>query len=278
MLRLERPPEPKDFALRARDLRAKVGRSIERGEAPQFPDLWSDYKSSFGAAQHGKCGYCESKVLPTGTGQIDHYRPKGSVSELGRDPETWGDERPGSSNVMGRRVTRISDRGYWWLGYEWRNLVFACERCNVGWKRDLFPVAESPRAVPPAPELADTPLLLEPFGSEDPATHIRFDWWGNVEAADGSEIGYETIRTLGLDRESLCESREDLARTVHQLIRELERATTDDEQQESLAAILRHGQPHRAHAGMVRVIFEIETGRSWTSAEDKIGRRPTEAG
>lgn len=273
MLRLERPPEVEDFALRARELRAEVKRSIDRDKGLRFRDLWTDFKSVFAAAQHGKCGYCESRVLPTGTGQIDHYRPKGSVSELGEDPQTWGHEEPASSKVVGRRTSRISDRGYWWLGYEWRNFVFSCERCNVGWKRDLFPVRESPRPLPPAPEHDETPLLLEPFGGENPSAHLRFDWWGNVEAADGSKVGYETIRTLGLDRDSLREAREDVARTAHQLIRELRQAASEEEKRELLSTIHDLGRARRPYAGMVRIIFEVETGDYWASVEPQPPQR-----
>lgn len=65
-------------------------------------------KSELEALYHHKCAYCES---PMGTEQftVEHYRPK-----------------------KGRN-------GYWWLGYEWSNLLPVCKDCN-GPKADVFKV------------------------------------------------------------------------------------------------------------------------------------------
>ncbi|MDM8525698.1 HNH endonuclease [Desulfococcaceae bacterium HSG8] len=57
---------------------------------------------------HNKCAYCES-VMSDDAFTIEHYRPKkGSYS-------------------------------YYWLGYEWSNLLPVCEKCNNS-KGDRFPV------------------------------------------------------------------------------------------------------------------------------------------
>ena len=102
-----------------------------------------------------------------------------------------------------RRPRTFCDRGYWWLAFEWNNLLLACERCNRAWKGTLFPVAEETRPIPPEPDAPETALLLDPYGDENPAKHLRFDTIGQVSAAPESRIGRETIRTLGLDRDSL---------------------------------------------------------------------------
>jgi hypothetical protein len=66
--------------------------------------------SSWGAhdAFWGKCAYCESK-LSNGLGETDHFRPTASAVRLRKD---------------------FSPDHYWWLAYEWDNLLSACEMCS----------------------------------------------------------------------------------------------------------------------------------------------------
>jgi hypothetical protein len=65
--------------------------------------------------------------------------------------------------------------GYYWLAYEWSNLMLACERCNVEVKGSRFPVArEELRARDPSDPLdAEEAILIDPF-NEDPRDFIRF--------------------------------------------------------------------------------------------------------
>lgn len=58
---------------------------------------------------HEKCAYCESKYLAVTDTWLDHYRPKSH---------------------------------YYWLAYEWTNLLPACPKCNRN-KRDKFPIGKS---------------------------------------------------------------------------------------------------------------------------------------
>ncbi len=131
MLLFRRPPEPPGFDQRMAPHRRRVEASVEAGERPEFEPAWRSYKAHFARAQYGKCGYCEALALATGVGDVEHFRPKGEVSELGDDPETWGRERRGLANVEGRKTRRVSERGYWWLAYTWENWLLACERCNA---------------------------------------------------------------------------------------------------------------------------------------------------
>src|SRR5690348_16736718 len=47
-----------------------------------FPGIWKDYKAYFSYAQFGKCGFCESHILETYPGDVEHYRPKNAISAL----------------------------------------------------------------------------------------------------------------------------------------------------------------------------------------------------
>lgn len=65
---------------------------------------------------YSKCAYCERFYKL----DVEHFRPKGEVR--------------GENNEL------ISNTGYYWLGYEWSNLLPACISCNrEGGKISKFP-------------------------------------------------------------------------------------------------------------------------------------------
>lgn len=67
-----------------------------------------------------KCAYCEA---PEDEPEIEHYRPKG-------------------------RLTGRSHEGYYWLCYEWSNLLPACHDCNkTGAKGNYFPIEGRPASI-----------------------------------------------------------------------------------------------------------------------------------
>ena len=69
-----------------------------------------------------KCFYCESTSEVVATLQVEHYRPKKVVHD------------------ENRRIVPNTN-GYYWLGLEWTNLVFACSKCNGrGAKGNIFTI------------------------------------------------------------------------------------------------------------------------------------------
>ncbi len=258
MLRFERPEPHPDFLGNDATLeqaRKSVEQAISSGERPSFPGHWrkAKYKRILMAAQHGKCGYCECKIRPGQTGDVEHYAPKGEVSLL----EQPGREVSGLSNIEGRRFMVISSQGYWWLAYEWSNYLIACGGCNR-WKSSLFPVRETPRQLPPRPDVAEEPLVLGPYGPVDPMDHLLFDDLGEIRSA--TEYGEATIEVCGLDRESLREARQEKAELVWDLFRELLEST---DMTPPLRRLLHAGQESAAHAGMVRSMVKAELGLEW---------------
>ena len=135
-------------------------------------------------SQHGKCCYCESKSTHNTFGAIDHFRPKGAVKQgLNED-----DQLP----------------GYYWLAYDWSNLLFCCDRCNVS-KGTLFPLEEpAKRARNHHDDLnAESPLFVDP-SQERPEEHLRF----HKEVIHSlTERGKKTIDGIGLNRPHLVEAR-----------------------------------------------------------------------
>ena len=151
-------------------------------------------------AQHKKCCYCESKFFPTSYGAVEHFRPKGAVKQKqGQSPQY---------------------PGYYWLAYDWDNLLVSCERCNTSHKGNLFPLAvQKRRAWNHHGDIAEErPLFVNP-AQEDPRRHIRFR--GEV-AIPVTNRGRETIQGMGLRRDDLEEARREkleLLRTLHLLVK-----------------------------------------------------------
>lgn len=269
MLRFQRPEKPDSFETSVAKARTEIEAAVKAGRKlaeEDFKPLWRKYKPEFVEAQHGKCGYCESYVMAVHVGDVEHYRPKGALEDLPQDKTRWGRERAHASTVEGRRLEPLCDQGYWWLAYEWTNYLLACQPCNESWKICLFPVLEHPRCVPPRRNVRETPLLLSPFGDEDPIRHLHIDEIGQIDSSNQSAHGRATIDTCGLDRENLRAARAHLAKQVYPLVQNLQGAISVDAWDRADEHIdnLRHlGHVSAPYAGMVRAIFEHVTTWSW---------------
>lgn len=87
--------------------------------------LFTDARGAF----HGKCAYCE-KTITNQYGEIEHYRPKSGVLHENRSPVYLESEG-----------AVIPHPGYYWLAYDWHNLLPSCTICNgPAWKGNRFPV------------------------------------------------------------------------------------------------------------------------------------------
>jgi hypothetical protein len=216
------PDKPKTFDDDVSAAAAAV-KTIANNRPPQskeFADVWGKYEADFIGAQFDKCGYCELP-LAAHPGDVEHFSPKAELQSEPANEKDWGQEGKGDYSVVGRRLPPFSDYGYWWRAYEWTNYLVACNRCNTGWKRNLFPVGDVPRLKPPAMGKAEIELLLNPFRGEDPADHLEYDKLGQVKARTKSAYGTATIQTCGLDRDSLVRARVKIAERAYELLNEL---------------------------------------------------------
>lgn len=168
-------------------------------EATFDGSIWSDLKAwLLRNVFHGKCAYCETMVTAGFFGDGEHYRPKGNVTVA---------DASGT-----RRTVADGDKnhpGYYWLAYDWRNLLPSCQRCNNA-KLDQFPVAGShvhwEESEPEALDALEEPLLINPYLEEaDP--YLRFGEFGVISAIDGNPKGKATIEVLKLDRRELTDDR-----------------------------------------------------------------------
>ena len=145
----------------------------------------STVKQALMKAQHGKCCYCERKVDKYD--DIEHFRPKAGYQQTTAD--------------------KLKCPSYYWLAYEWDNLLISCAECNRSCKKNLFPLRDpSQRAKSHTDNIGrETPMLLHP-AHQDPELYITFDMEAPV-AVNANPFGHATIKALGLDRPELNSER-----------------------------------------------------------------------
>lgn len=160
-----------------------------------------------------KCIYCESSPIATSTFRIDHFRPKKSIKEV-----------PGH-------------KGYYWLAYEWSNLMQSCQLCN-GSKSNYFPLkSESSRVSEITPSALDlvnrkpdkSPLsgeqrlLLNPE-LDEVEIHFTFNPDGTIYGT--TDEGKISIKYYDLKRDDLVYSRkkinDNLLRVVKEALKDFE--------------------------------------------------------
>jgi uncharacterized protein (TIGR02646 family) len=149
---------------------------------------------------HSKCAYCEDYS----TIYIEHYRPKG-------------------------RVIKTKHGGYYWLCYEWSNLLSTCHECNKvgGGKSDQFPVKNAHQTLEDCLENGELnddkinavylnqqeePYLLHPeidepkdfFGFEIDSEKKGIAMKG-LDGANGR--GFYTVKICNLNQEDLLRKR-----------------------------------------------------------------------
>ncbi|MRH00173.1 hypothetical protein GIY21_07680 [Xanthomonas sontii] len=134
---------------------------------------------------HDKCWYSEAQEAVSAY-HVDHYRPKGRVTDVGRvDPEP----------------------GYWWLAFQWKNYRICGQLINVK-KNDVFPLVSGHRATPDVAESLrlEAPSLLDP--TTDDARLISFEMdedgcravpSGGTDDEDCARVE-TTIDVIGLNR------------------------------------------------------------------------------
>jgi hypothetical protein len=207
-------------------------------------EIWKDLKEwLLKNVFHFKCAYCESLLtLDRYKGDAEHFRPKGRVVFLA---EKEGRKVPARCSYPDD--SEDEHPGYFWLAYNWQNLVPACSYCNSGkGKVDQFPVqnrhvlakvlsAEDRVRLKgrvfdcgdpvgacflPVDELdaEEQPLILNPLnarGDREPSKHLKFGLGGKVVAVDNSPFGRHSIRCYQLDREELNRLRDEAQRKLH---------------------------------------------------------------
>lgn len=102
----------------------------------------TEVKKTISELTFDKCAYCEGTKSEGFSVRIDHYRPKDKVETIQRTAngniKYDKNDKAIRVNVL-NDTTQLQHKGYYWLGFEWTNLLPSCERCN-GNKSNLFPL------------------------------------------------------------------------------------------------------------------------------------------
>lgn len=177
--------------------------------------LYKRMRHVFYDAFHGKCAYCEAKFVLDQSGAIDHFRPKGEVRDLDCQRVLLDGEAK-------------THPGYYWLVYDWHNLLPVCNKCNTMMKnRDgkwagkgaRFPVKRNWWASHPGEEIHEEPLLIHP-AFEQPEEYLDLDEkTGWIYAKDNNEKGRACIELFDLNREGLPETRRRIYTSIRMHIR-----------------------------------------------------------
>ncbi len=156
---------------------------------------------------HNKCAYCETSLTTT-RGEIDQFRPKSKVTE------------------------NKKHLGYYWLVFEWSNLLLLCPVCNRN-KKTHFPIeneinriyepilSENPTFTKElflankSPLIDEAPLLLNPE-IDEPKEHLYFTKDGIIHGK--TERGTKTIEILRLNRAALIHNRGKIIKDIDNLL------------------------------------------------------------
>lgn len=204
--------KPSPAAKKLQELISKPNTTI----SPLWLDKEREVIQCLASIYQNTCAYCEAETLGP---EVDHYRPKGSVQEDAKHP------------------------GYYWLAYEWTNLLPVCPTCNkkkgtkfpIKSKRIYSPKIDGQKKLDRASLRADSEylssekaLLLHP---EFDKPEQEFDLDKNGKLIALSQRAHETIECIKLnERDTLCIARkkilDDFAaeckRLLHSLLCELD--------------------------------------------------------
>ena len=209
--------------------------AIQQGQSISITDLYkrktikNGYFSSKAAPFYGKCAYCECPITDFQHGDVEHFRPKAGVTDENDQPILIKDDQ--GNGVTNANGTPKEHPGYYWLAYDWRNLIPACIKCNrpskdgdvrFG-KHSRFPVV-GPHAQEPGDELSEKPLLINPANGQaedDPEQHLFVEGETGVMGFK-SDRGDMCIKIFGLNvRDQLVTDRKTAQRSAKSLLSDL---------------------------------------------------------
>jgi uncharacterized protein (TIGR02646 family) len=194
---------------------------------------------------HNKCAFCECNTSAGAAYDVEHFRPK---------------------------------IHYYWLCYEWTNLLLSCQTCNEAYKKAQFPLEIEANRRHTHPTTAknafdktachifsdflkiEKPYLLHP-AIDDPREHLQF-------LKDGRVIGLTlkgeiSIEVYGLDRLTLRQGRKNIILTIQEdILSEYEvnplpsESRIKMEVKKILAKLIKQMDDHQPFTGFRRTLLE----------------------
>lgn len=171
-------------------------RSQKRYKFPHLSKIDDELKPILHERFYGKCGYCESRIDNSKDGVIDRYRPHNGV----RDKKEYYQDL------------------YWWLAYDWDNLIYSCKECSQ-YKGNYFPV-KGERTISQVVSLNIEERLLYNPCIDKPEDDLFCTSDGHLNSS--TEQGAQTMMLLRLNRSSLVNQRlkaiKEVSNTFHSVI------------------------------------------------------------
>jgi hypothetical protein len=218
--------------------RAQAGKKLTNRDIDA--DLYKEKRDVIFGAFLGKCAYCEVLVLADQSGDVEHFRPKGGLL----------DESGKAVMIVREDQTTAKHPGYYWLAYDWRNLLPSCSRCNrltktrqgtIG-KGNLFPITGTRWSDPDQPN-QEQPLFIDPR-TENPKKHLIYNEQNGLMIGK-TKRGQACIDRLGLNREGLPELRRDAYNLVQGAIAEADLYIMANEPEKVIQILARLGDVAR---------------------------------
>lgn len=218
--------------------------------------VWRDIKQFLmDNVFHHKCAYCETSLTEARQdADAEHFRPKLAVNYKEKPEQSNRKYIPAKVvDVSQNPPEEIDHPGYFWLAYNWKNLLPACRYCNSkDGKKNQFPVAQSKfvflvrmtdteaaNLISPPRESKKWPgiryldfddidkleerYLLHPYWDVNPSKHIGFDEYGKVFAREvngqESPVGVNSISTYDLWNAGLDTARQKEQERVNSIFR-----------------------------------------------------------
>lgn len=180
--------------------------------------------------QKEKCCFCEAKFIATSYGDVEHFRPKKAY----------------------KKGNKLIYPGYYWLSYDWNNLLFSCEKCNRSFKKNEFPLLDETTRIKNHNDTVslvyEKHTLINPI-TENPEIYIKFNQHIPIED-DDNERGKTSIKAYGIDREELnVERREHLNKLI--LYKKISEIDINDNEQTNHAMSL-YGMSKTELAAFIR--------------------------
>lgn len=169
-------------------------RSQKRYSFPLNKEIDHELKEALRSAFYDKCGYCEIKIESPELATVDRYRPNTGV----RDKNEYFQDL------------------YWWLTFEWNNLVYCCKECNQ-YKANYFPIKGKRAMTENEPLEAEKPLLLSPY-DKNVENHFSYR---NGEISSESDPGIQTIELIRLNRTTLVKKRRHAISEIKYLVEKI---------------------------------------------------------
>lgn len=242
--------------------------SVRQGNKPSFKKLYKrkSIKEAYFFSKkepfYGKCAYCESYISDFQHGDVEHFRPKGGVTDE-NDVTVFLKDNNGDP-ILDEDNREIPHPGYYWLAYDWKNLLPSCIVCNepktindrkIG-KHNRFPVIRNHAQTPEDVE-AEQPLLINPASNledDDPQLHLTIDTQTGI-IGHLTERGKMCINVFGLNlRDQLVKDRKRAIDEVRALFSKILFNSPDSEDAKEELIAIRKGR--RSYTMAAQAVFD----------------------